>query len=601
MADFTCVWSGHTCKRLARCSGSKLIEGVRRCSCGAAHQKPSTHRLPCGSVHCQVMDGVLVFADHVEARQMGEHTRELRFPEPISLKSINIIRRGERVDGFEGRTYPDIRMTGLEVFVADVLATSSTMLAVPSTSLGSYSVPGQLITNSVVFRGKFIKLSIAIYGEVLPSETHPAPQLPIAQHLRPSSTFEDKLDMADLEDMREEEDDFKAVKSLEFGDEDRDDLEASALSFGRALGLGAVQEANTRLGEHVTWVASLQETNDILEADAVARLEALAQDIVTLAQRAPESAAHLSLGPGLARSLLSLVSRCLERLELRPLRAALQALATCLISATAATEFLCRKGGLDLIMSLLKDQGQSVKLAALQVLLHLCSHVAGVEAVLGWDTPTAQSAYEVVLSLVLDGMPGQPNSELVALALLRRAGLYEALARFDDSCSKLEGDVSVTAPEKFHKLAAETLRNVSRLLEQLSQPMTVRDVQNTCLLLEEDLLSSHLVPESKLPAVIFGGGGMGPVASDPFAQGQNHLYGFLEAFLTGRRLLPGLCTLLRRLPRLPPEDRLEIFRPFQHLLCTLLSCTGGPQFLAADNATLTSLQLGCILQFYVFG
>ena len=98
--------------------------------------------------------------------------------------------------------------------------------------------------------------------------------------------------------------------------------------------------------------------------------------------------------------------------------------------------------------------------------------------------------------------------------------------------------------------------------------------------------------ESKLPPVIFGGCGAGPAANDPFAQGQHHLYGFLESFLMGRRLLPGLCILLRRLQRMPPEERLLVFRPFQRLICTLLSCTGGPQFLAADTSTISSMQLG---------
>lgn len=547
------------------------------------------------------MDSTLVFADHVEAQTFGEHTRELRFPEPIALQSIKVIRRSEKLPGssgaseFEGRTYPDVRAIGLEVFAADVMAATSTMIALQSSSLVTYDAPGSLVTNSIVVRGKFIKLSIAIYGQVLPSETAIA-QPPIAQHLRPSSTFEEKLDMADIDDEDDMKDRRDVMKETNFEveDLDREDFDASVPSFVRALGLGAVPEATARLTEHSTWLGSLHNTNEVLEADTVTKLEGLSQDIVSLAQRAPENAAHVHLGPDLARTLLCLISRCMERLEFRPLRAALQALATCLISATAAAELLSK--GLDTIVSILKaqDGDESLKLAALQVLLQLSSHVPGMEAVLGWsDAPSSPTPYEVVLSLALDGMPGQPRSEYVALTLLRRAGLYEALARFDDCCLKLEAVEGSDAPqEKLHRLAAEALQDIAGLIEYLSQPVTGRDVQSTCFLLEDELLNGHVSVESKLPPVIFGGCGAGPAANDPFAQGQHHLYGFLESFLMGRRLLPGLCILLRRLQRMPPEERLLVFRPFQRLICTLLSCTGGPQFLAADTSTISSMQLG---------
>ena len=552
-----------------------------------------------GRVGVVLMDGTLVFADHVEAQKFGEHTREFRFPELIGLQSIKVIRRGERLPptgpngaaDFEGRTYPDVRAIGLEVFAADVMAANSTMLALQSSSLVTYDAPSSLVTNSIVVRGKFIKLSIAIYGQVLPSETT-IPQPPIAQHLRPSSTFEDKLDMADIdeEDIGHRRDVMKET-NFEVEDLDREDFDTSVPSFVRALGLGAVPEATARLTEHSDWLASLHNTNDVLEGDVVVKLEGLSQDIVSLAQRAPENAAHVHLGPDLARSLLCLISRCMERLEFRPLRAALQALATCLISATAAAELLSK--GLDIIVSILKTQEEeSVKLAALQVLLQLSSHAPGMEALLGWsDAPSTPTPYEVVLSLALDGMPGQPRSEHVALTLLRRAGLYESLARFDDCCLKLEAVEGSDSPqEKLHRLAAEALQDVAGLVEYLSQPVTGRDIQSTCFLLEDELLSGHL-SESKLPPVIFGGCGTGPAANDPFAQGQHHLYGFLESFLMGRRLLPGLCILLRRLQRMPPEERLLVFRPFQRLICTLLSCTGGPQFLAADTSTISSMSL----------
>ncbi|CAK0876853.1 unnamed protein product, partial [Prorocentrum cordatum] len=79
---------------------------------------------------------------------------------------------------------------------------------------------------------------------------------------------------------------------------------------------------------------------DVLEADAVAkRLEEMVGDLVQLARGSPDSsAAHVSYGPVLARALLKLVSRCMDRLEFRPLRTALRALAASLCAAPTAAE-----------------------------------------------------------------------------------------------------------------------------------------------------------------------------------------------------------------------------------------------------------------------
>lgn len=555
----------------------------------------------------------VVFADHVEARQMGEHTRELRFPETLSVQSVKVIGRSEKVpvqssagsSNFEGRTYPDIRMIGLAVYATDLLSPNSTMSAFKASSPGVFNMPNsQLLTNSIVVRGKFIKLSIVVYGEVLPTaDSQSLPALPsIAQYLRPDSSFEgDKLDMAGLEDMRS-----SALKSIDAeldaeGENGKLSDATAPPSFGRALGLGglgAVREADARLADHVSWLPAVFQESDAMEGDQiVSRLEALSHDIVLLAQRAPENAAHIHHGPALCRSLLSLVSRCMERWELRPLRATLQALATCLVSATAAAEILGRKGDLDVLVQILKDgewSQQNLRLAALQVLLQLCSHAAGMEAFLGWsDTVSGQTtAYEVVLSLVLDGTSGQPRLQHVAATLLRRAAFYEALTRLDESCSKLEAvDGNETPQDRLHKAAAAALRDITVHLEDLSQPTNVQDAEPGSSWPFDDIPGSQLVDDSasKLPVVIFGGCGTGILASDPFAQGQCHLHGFLESFMTGRRLLPGLSVLLRRLARVHPHDRLLLFRPIQRLICMLLSCSGGPQFLAADNATYTTL------------
>ena len=554
----------------------------------------------------------VVFADHVEARQMGEHTRELRFPETLSVQSVKVIGRNEKVQlqgpsglgSFEGRTYPDIRMIGLAVYASDLLAANSTMSALKASSPGTFTMPGgQLITNSIVIRGKFIKLSVVITGQILPSaEVQSLPAMPsIAQHLRPDTSFEaDKLDMADLEDLRS-----SVLKNIEAeladaeGDNSFKVSDATAPpTFVRALGLGAVQEANARLTDHVAWLPTVIQEGDATESEqVVSRLETLSNDIVLLAQRAPENAAHIHHGPELCRSLLSLVARCMERLELRPLRATLQALATSLLSATAAAEILSRKGDLDIVVQILKEEDwnqQSLRLAALQTLLQLCSHAAGMEAFLGWSdvltSPTGQTtAYEVVLSLILTGTPGQPRIQHVAISLLRRAAFYEALARLDECCSKLEeaGEAGEAPQDRLHKEATTALQDVSVHLEDLSLS-PARD-ESPC----DDILNNHSLDDSKLPGVIFGGSGTGSVANDPFAQGQSHLYGFLESFMTGRRLLPGLSVLLRRLSRTHPQDRLQLFRPIQRMICTLLSCSGGPQFLAADNATFTALCCSC--------
>ncbi|CAK0817609.1 unnamed protein product, partial [Prorocentrum cordatum] len=72
---------------------------------------------------------------------------------------------------------------------------------------------------------------------------------------------------------------------------------------------------------------------------------------------------------------------------------------------------------------------------------------------------------------------------------------------------------------------------------------------------------------------------------DPFAQAHPQLGGFLESFAAGRRLVPSLCALLRRFPRLPQRDRLAAFGPLRRLVCTLLSCVGGAQYLAQDATT----------------
>eukprot|EP00930_Biecheleria_cincta_P025737 TRINITY_DN18269_c0_g1_i1.p1 TRINITY_DN18269_c0_g1~~TRINITY_DN18269_c0_g1_i1.p1 ORF type:complete len:1831 (+),score=360.08 TRINITY_DN18269_c0_g1_i1:175-5667(+) len=551
----------------------------------------------------------IVFADHVEARQMGEHTRELRFPEPFALHSLRVVARNEQPQRglpFEGRTYPDLRTIGLEVFAADSLAPSSTQARLQAASPGVFVPPREgMMTSCITFRGKFIKLSLAIFGKEIPAEeVPPLVQPSLAQHLRPAATYDaDKLDLADLEDPqgRSEGRGAEQELNLNFLEDERMLMDSSAeagapSNFGRALGLGAVQEANTRLTEHAAWVARLPHESEVLEGEAVVgRLQSLASDIALLAQRAPESAAHVSLGPELSRSLLTLASRCVERLEFRPLRATLQALATCLVSVTAAREILAMKGGLDVLVSILKENEWcqlSLKLAALQALLQLCSHAAGMEAFLAWSEATStsnQTAYEVVMSLAVEGTPGLPRLEQVALTLLRRASLYETLARLDEKCCVMEGAKGPGGESQ--QESAKLLNLVAEQLEVLSQPMLpAQDAASSFSLLGEDCPSMQTIEESaaKLPSSVFGTG-TGSVAGDSFAFGQCQLHGFLESFLIGRRLLPNLCVLLRNLPRMQTLDGLAVYSALQRLLCALLSCAGGPQLLASDTATLASL------------
>ena len=199
-------------------------------------------------------------------------------------------------------------MIGLEVYVADVMAPGSTMLPLKASSVGTYQAPHNLVSNSVVLRGKFIKLSVAIYGQALESAS--IPPMPVAPHLRPTATFEEKLDMAEEggPDFTENLEDplpdsnllFRPFEFLLVGfphlstgpntksvavfcllfsqdferSEDFKDFECSPATFARALGLGAVQEANSRLADHNAWLGGLQQSAEVLEAETVARLEA---------------------------------------------------------------------------------------------------------------------------------------------------------------------------------------------------------------------------------------------------------------------------------------------------------------------------------------
>ncbi|CAE8611179.1 unnamed protein product, partial [Polarella glacialis] len=103
-----------------------------------------------------VSPATMLFADHVEAGQMGEHMREFRFPEPLALQSVRVVGRNEKPQpgsAFEGRTFPDFRTIALEVYASDPMSSSSTMPKLRASSPGVFTAPGErMITNCIVVR-----------------------------------------------------------------------------------------------------------------------------------------------------------------------------------------------------------------------------------------------------------------------------------------------------------------------------------------------------------------------------------------------------------------------------------------------------------------
>eukprot|EP00928_Gymnodinium_smaydae_P095593 TRINITY_DN8249_c0_g4_i1.p1 TRINITY_DN8249_c0_g4~~TRINITY_DN8249_c0_g4_i1.p1 ORF type:complete len:1883 (-),score=387.78 TRINITY_DN8249_c0_g4_i1:67-5715(-) len=587
----------------------------------------------------------LLFAEHVEVGQMGEHVREVRFASPVLLRRVQILGRNEKPhpgSTFEGITFPNVLAMSLNIYATDKAAGSSTMprlLPLPGTP-GAFGPTGEeLLTDCLVCRGEFLRLSIAIFGrrsgqDFPTAAVDPVDALPA--YLRPSSAFDpDRLDLAPC-DVSEDGPGGGAAAVDAVAAEAADSGAPSSLA--RALTLSIAADANTRIVSHGTWVSSLVEDPDVLEADAVvARLESLVQDFATLAHSAPDSsAAHAS--PVVARRLLDLISRCVSRLEFRPLRAALRALAASLCLAPTAAEVL-RKGGLAKLLGILRDSDWCQlghKLAALQAMLQLCTHAVGMEALLGWSIaqeastgvtlkagvsgsglPDHVTGYDLILAMVADGAEGGTSglhSELepIALTLLRRAAFYAALARLDSNCTRLaEGagagtdSAVIDSNDGALRGVADALADVAVQLEKLSAPDAVSSTGGGDLCGEpwpSGPLGSDLIDEEdplgRGPAallLLLPGGGKGATSedqeagSDPFQRAHPKLHGFIESFMTGRRLLPNLNTILKRMPKLKASDRLAIFVPLRRLLLALLACTGGARFLTLDAQACNTL------------
>lgn len=567
-------------------------------------------------------DDTLLFADHVEARQMGEHVREFHLPKPVALRSVRILGRGQRPchgSQLEGKTFPDVRAMTLCVYAQDRLSTSSTMPRLrPGEVKGTFVVPGeQMVTSRIVVKGEYLRLSVAMYGspvqsgETLPEVGHE--KACIAPHLQPTAAFEsDRLDLADVfaagggasggmdgADMAALPEEFTwSIKAHLVSLLEELDLEADfgvPLSLSRALALGTLPDSNARIAEHADWVSALPDEPGVLEADAiVAKLEMLVRDITQLAQKMPDAnAAHISYGPVLARALLALSSRCMERLEFRPLRAALRALAASLCAAPTAAEVL-KRGGLAQLLAVLRDSEwsqMSSKVAALGALLQLCSHAVGMEALLGWSSPTdavmpaGPTGYEVVVSVALDGSPENPQLEQTAVLLLRRAAFYKALCKLDQSCAKLGGsDEAAPIPGKTgeEKAAIEALSEIAVQFEELSREPEGGPSEEAASLLANDAPMAFRNVDRSLNS-------NADTSADPFATAYPQMHGFLESFAAGRRLVPALVLLVRRLPKMAPLERLAAFAPLRRLICALLACVGGAQFLASDSHALSAL------------
>jgi hypothetical protein len=549
----------------------------------------------------------ILYADHFVAAQMGVYTREIRFAEKVILQKVQILGRAERPQGdsaFEGKTFPDVRTMSLSMYAADKASAGSTMPRLRGDSPGTFAPGDRLETDCLVVKGEYLRLSIVVYGQKLePGEAQDAAEhelaSSIAAHLRPETAFPaEKLDLADYEGADELDQD----EVLDAADDIAPGEASASISLVRGLSLGSPAEADARVAEQAMWVHKLgiptdREITDE-EPKVIQRLEELADYLSDIAKSPLDASAGLVVhGPSLARSLLLLNERCIKRVEFKPLRSAFKALAAALCAAPTAAEVL-RSGGLAQLVSVIKDQDfmsqSSLKLSALQALSQLCSHAVGMEAFLGWSTPAPSdsveqaSGYETIVALAADGSPGCLRLEQTAVVLLRRAAFYMALARLDDSCARLVPDKRTSddsaadaGSEAAVSGVVEALTDVAAQFEELSTPSCV----------EESLLDDACPSAAGIDSLESSSTAS---TSDPFAHVHPQLYGFLESFLAGRRLVPALNLILRRLrgetklPELSSKDRLAVFAPLRRLVCAVLACVGGAQFLAADAPALTS-------------
>eukprot|EP00929_Paragymnodinium_shiwhaense_P107932 TRINITY_DN74281_c0_g1_i1.p1 TRINITY_DN74281_c0_g1~~TRINITY_DN74281_c0_g1_i1.p1 ORF type:complete len:1849 (+),score=508.48 TRINITY_DN74281_c0_g1_i1:103-5649(+) len=597
-------------------------------------------------------EDALLYADHVDVGAMGEYTREFKFKEPVLLQKMQVLQKGEKASagsGFEGKTFPNVRTMSLNVYAVDKVSRTADMpRLLPLDSEPGCFVPGSrvngqaaVVTDCIVVRGEFMRLSVAFYGRQPPASDLPEDAsrdavASLPSHLRPTGAFEqERLDLTGMMPGEEgkggllaEVLDATAVEASDGG---------APTSLTRALGMPPPMESNARIAEHAQWVASLVEEADVLEADAVVtRLEQLIRDFGTLAQGAQDSVgAHVQQGPLLAGYLLNLISRTVARLEFRPLRAAIRALAAALCVAPTVAEVL-KRGGLAKLLSILRDSEWCQlghKLASIQALLNLCSHAIGMEAFLGWSTaseastgvtskasssstglPDHVTGYDLVLTLLADAEePGLPQLEPIARVLLQRAAFYAALAKLDSACARLSeasGVVEVDESEEVVRTVIEALVDVATQLEEVSQPEGIPSSEasssRSSLLSDDGWLNKLSGDKSSVPLLgckgIGGFNGKAQASSggadEAFSRVHPQLHGFIESFLTSRRLLSNLCIILRRFPKLSLADRLATFEPLRRILCALVACVGGAQFLTSEaqnlNTLLTLLDAGSV-------
>jgi len=530
---------------------------------------------------------------------MGEHVREFRFTEPVVLQKVQILARNEKLhpdSSFEGISYPNFRTMSLAVFASDCNAAGSTMPQLhPGNAAGSFIPLKLLVTDCVVIRGEFLKLSVVFLGRmpVQGEATNVSEVRGVAAHLRPTSALDaDKLDLADFAGLEGKDGDME----ITLDNVALNELDLSApKDLASSVALSDHLESQARVGQHFAWIAS---HNDFPSEDALLKvLHELRDDVHAISKGHHHATLQLaSDGAGIARVMISLISRCHENLQCHPLRAALEALEASLCVASVAIGVL-NEGGLSKLLGLLRDSDLcqiSLKHATLRALLQLCSHPLGMESFIGWSThvdpsqvPSVQgplqinsAGYELVVALALDDTPGSARLAGLANMLLQRAAFYVSLARFDATCKDAAETDEGASPGYTLQAAVDLLTDIAEQLEKLSGAVRFNSATDaTDSLLDDDCpkvwSKGHMDSQSR---------------DEYFKSAHPCFHGFLESYIGGRRLLQGLCSLLRRLTDLPSQSKkLSAFAAARRLICAIISCVGGAQFMASDSHTLTTL------------
>eukprot|EP00397_Hematodinium_sp_SG-2012_P001690 GEMP01001695.1.p1 GENE.GEMP01001695.1~~GEMP01001695.1.p1 ORF type:complete len:1546 (+),score=435.45 GEMP01001695.1:57-4640(+) len=134
-------------------------------------------------------NGSIVFLDNLEAGKMGSHVRLIRFPySSIVLKSIRILSRDDEFEDipsveqspggsfkeFEIRTFPKrVRPSSLAVYVRDRLKPEASTYTKLKQTGPYHFVSDRIVTDEVIVKGEYVRLALAMYGEIIPEEDCP--------------------------------------------------------------------------------------------------------------------------------------------------------------------------------------------------------------------------------------------------------------------------------------------------------------------------------------------------------------------------------------------------------------------------------------------